>query len=218
MKRIVFLPIAFTLLVVGCAPRFAELPPLIPRQAFFDNPAKKDPQISPDGKYLAYLAPDNRNVLQIWVRSLDGQDDRQLTAEERRGIHHYTWTYDQRHLVFAHETDGDENWQINVVDAFSGSVRNLTPYHGVRSLLVRMEPSQSSALLVAMNLRNRRYFDVYRINIDSGETRMVNRNGGRQFWWIADHRLNVRVAAAFAGTIVRDVPRQPWRAVRKRRC
>jgi dipeptidyl aminopeptidase/acylaminoacyl peptidase len=215
MKRIVFLPIAFTLLITGCAPRLAGPPPLIPRQVLFAGPAKKDPQISPDGKHLAYLGRDNRNISQIWSRSLSGQDDKQLTAETARGIQHYTWAYDNEHVIFARENNGDENWQIHTVDIGSGAVRNLTPYNGVRSLLVGMAPDQPKNILVAMNLRNRRFYDVYRINIENGETRMVNRNGGRQFWWAADSHLNVRVAAAFAGTIVRDTPRQPWRAVRK---
>ena len=153
--------------------------------------------------------------MQIWVRSSSGRGDRQITGETKRGIRHYTWAYDNKHLIFARETDGDENWQVNVVDITSATVRNLTPYHGVRSLLVGLSPHSSEDLLIAMNLRNRRFFDVYRINLNTGETRMVNRNGGSQLWWSADGQLNVRVAAAFAGTIVRDRPGQHWRVARK---
>ena len=40
------------------APALAELPPLIPREVLFGNPEKANPQLSPEGKYLAYLAPD----------------------------------------------------------------------------------------------------------------------------------------------------------------
>lgn len=214
MKKIFCLPIFF-LLVAGCAFQTTQLSPLIPREILFGNPARTDPQISPDGNLLSYLAPDAKNVLQIWVRSLSGRDDRQITDEQKRGIRHYTWAYDNRHLIFARESDGDENWQINVVDITSATVRNLTPYNGVRSLLVGLSPHLSEDLLIAMNLRNRRFFDVYRINLNTGETRMVNRNGGSQLWWSADGQLNVRVAAAFAGTIVRDRPGQPWRVARK---
>ena len=215
MKRLVFLPIVFTLLIGGCASRVAQLPPLISREVFFASAAKKDPQISPDGKHLAYLGRDPKNVLQIWLRSLKGGDDRQLTTEPVRGIQHYTWAYDNRHIILAREANGDENWQIHTLDIASGAIRNLTPYKDVRSLLVGLSPLRPDTVLVAMNLRNRRFYDVYRIDIGTGDTRMVNRNGGRQFWWAADNELNVRVAAAFAGTIARDTPRQPWRTVRK---
>ena len=61
MRRIFFLPIVFTLLVTGCA---FQLPPLIPREILFGNPARTDPQISPNGNLLSYLAPDAKNVLQ----------------------------------------------------------------------------------------------------------------------------------------------------------
>lgn len=215
MKRLLFLPIVCALLIVGCALQSAQHPTLIPLALLFGNPERTDPQISPDGKSLSYLAPDDRSVLQIWVRSVSGRDDRQLTDERRRGIRHYTWAYDNRHLIFARETDGDEDWQIHVVEIASKSVRNLTPYKGVRSLLVGMSPHSAEDLLIAMNLRNRRFYDVYRINLNNGDTRMVNRNGGAQSWWSADDQLNVRVAAAFAGTLVRERQGRPWRVARK---
>ncbi len=96
-----------------------------------------------------------------------------------------------------------------------GRMRNLTPYPGVRSFLVGMSSARPDAVLIAMNLRTRRLFDIYRINIESGETRIVNRNGGAQLGWSADDQLNVRVAAAFAGTIVRERQGRPWKVVRK---
>jgi hypothetical protein len=40
-----------------------ELPPLIEREILFGSPEKISPQLSPDGKYLAYIAPDENNVL-----------------------------------------------------------------------------------------------------------------------------------------------------------
>jgi dipeptidyl aminopeptidase/acylaminoacyl peptidase len=202
------------LLLIGCASTVVQPPPLIPRELLFGNPVRRDPQISPDGEYFSYLAPDKNRVLQVWVHAKGGQDNRQLTAASKRGVQHYTWAYDNQHLIFARETDGDENWQICTVDINSRTIRNLTPYKGVRSLLVAMSPGHPNEVLVAMNLRNRRFFDVYRIHLKTGETRMINRNGGRQFWWVADSQLNVRIAAAFAGTIIRDADRRPWRTLR----
>ena len=91
MKRTILAAIVFTLLVAGCAFNSAQRPPLIPREIVFGNPAKTDPQISPDGRHLSYLAPDAKNVLQLWVRSLTGSDARPITDEIKRGIRHYTW-------------------------------------------------------------------------------------------------------------------------------
>jgi dipeptidyl aminopeptidase/acylaminoacyl peptidase len=202
------------LLLVGCSPRLAQFPPLVPRALLFGNPLRTNSQISPDGTRLAYLAPDANNVLQIWARTLGGSDDRQLTAERTRPILHYTWAYDGEHLLFAQDTNGDENWHIHTVNIHSRTVRDLTPYKGVRAVLVAIDPGHPWELLIAMNLRNRRLHDVYRLNIKTGETLMVNRNGGRQLAWVADSQMRVRIATTLAGTIVRDTPRQPWRTLR----
>src|SRR5262245_10099433 len=42
---------------------------LIPREKLFGNPVKASPQISPDGKRLAYLAPQD-GVLNVWVKTI----------------------------------------------------------------------------------------------------------------------------------------------------
>lgn len=40
--------------------------PLTPRTAFFGNPVKAGGQISPDGKWLSWMAPKD-GVLNVWV-------------------------------------------------------------------------------------------------------------------------------------------------------
>ena len=62
----------------------ADAPPLIPREVLFGNPEKVNPQISPDGKRLAWIAPDDKNVLQVWVKTVGGSDEGGL--EELRDV------------------------------------------------------------------------------------------------------------------------------------
>jgi dipeptidyl aminopeptidase/acylaminoacyl peptidase len=215
MERFTYVSIVVALLLAGCAPRLAGLPPLIPRQLFFDNPERSNPQISPDGKHLAFLASDSDNVPQIWIRDLSSQAERQLTNEKMRGVRHYTWTYDNQHLIYAQDTNGDENWHIHAVNLHSGNIRNLTPYKGVQALVAAMDPLHPNTLLVAMNLRDRRYYDVYRLNLGSGETLMINRNNGRQLWWVPDNNLRILTAMARGGVVTRDSERRPWRLMRR---
>jgi hypothetical protein len=72
----------------------AAFPPLIPREVLFGNPDKFSPRISPDGRLLAYCAP-HKGVLNVWVRTLDGHDDRVITGEESRGVHLLLWQPDE---------------------------------------------------------------------------------------------------------------------------
>jgi dipeptidyl aminopeptidase/acylaminoacyl peptidase len=193
----------------------SPVPPLIPRAVLFGHADRTNPQISPDGKLLSYLAPDKNGVLQIWLRTFGKEDDKPLTTEKGHGVQHYTWTYDGEHLIFAQDRDGDENWNIHTVDIHSGAVRNLTPYKGVQCLLVALDPNFSGEMLVAMNLRNRHFHDVYRISLKTGDTWMAHRNPGRQFWWIADTRFNVRIAANLGFVLARDPERNRWRQLHK---
>lgn len=43
-------------------------------------------QISPDGTLLAYLAPSDADVLNVWVRSVAVDDARMVTNDSVRGI------------------------------------------------------------------------------------------------------------------------------------
>lgn len=215
MKRRWLLVVAAILLFLGVGDSFAQLPPLIPREILFGNPERTNPQISSDGKILAYLAPDKENRLQIWLRIFGKEDDRQLTVEKGHGIQHYTWTYDGEHLIFAQDTDGDENWHIHAVNMNSGVVRNLTPFKGVQTFVVAIDPNFPHEMLIAMNLRNRRFHDAYRINLKTGETILDTRSGGFQFWWVPDSEFKVRAVSNLAGVIVRDADRRPWRMLRR---
>jgi dipeptidyl aminopeptidase/acylaminoacyl peptidase len=86
-----------------------QLPPLIPREILFGNPKRARPQLSPDGQYLTYLAPDEKNVLQVWLRTVGQEDDRKLTDDQKRGIRMYFWTYSPQQLIYLQDSDGDEN-------------------------------------------------------------------------------------------------------------
>ncbi|RPI70608.1 MAG: hypothetical protein EHM45_24645, partial [Desulfobacteraceae bacterium] len=46
-------------------------PDLIPREVLFGNPVYGSLRLSSDGSSLAYLAPSNKGVMNIWVRPLE---------------------------------------------------------------------------------------------------------------------------------------------------
>src|SRR5205807_10654013 len=105
---------------------FAELPPLIARDVLFGNPERTAPQISPDGTRLAWLAPDKKNVLQVWVKTIGKDDDKMVTADKKRGIRQYFWARENKTLLYLQDNDGDENFHVYGVDLAAGIVRDLT--------------------------------------------------------------------------------------------
>jgi dipeptidyl aminopeptidase/acylaminoacyl peptidase len=194
--------------------------PLIPREILFGNPERLRPEISPDGKRLMFLAPDERNVLQVWVRTLGRQDDRVLTADEKRGIRIAFWAYDGEHLLYMQDADGDENWHLYAVNLASGNVRDLTPFPGIQALPVAVSPEVPHEVLVAMNREAPTRHDVYRVDLRSGTATLDTSNPGSVVGWTADRLLVVRAARSTRpdggfDMSVRDTADAPWRTVRQ---
>lgn len=173
-----------------------QLPPLIPREILFGNPERTSPRLSPDGKYLAYIAPDEKNVLQVWLRTVGQQDDRQLTDDKKRGIRIYFWTYDGEQLIYLQDSDGDENWHLYSVNIQSNIVRDLTPFQGVQAQPVALEPNFPDQILVGLNLQDPRKHDVYQINLKNGAVEFNTENPGNIVVWTADAQFQVRAAIA----------------------
>ncbi|MBD1894443.1 S9 family peptidase [Coleofasciculus sp. FACHB-129] len=173
-----------------------QLPPLIPREVLFGNPERTSPRLSPDGKYLAYIAPDEKNVLQVWLRTVGQEDDRQLTADKKRGIRIFLWTYNADQLMYMQDSDGDENFHLYSVNIHSNIVRDLTPFQGVKAQPVDLDPKFPDQVLVGMNLKDLQKFDVYRINLSNGAVDLYAENPGNVVSWTVDAQFQVRAATA----------------------
>jgi dipeptidyl aminopeptidase/acylaminoacyl peptidase len=199
---------------------FSQLPPLIPRDRLLGNPERANPHIAPDGKRLAWLAPDERDVLQVWVQTIGQHDARVVTADKSRGIQSYVWAYDSKTILYAQDAAGDENFHLFAVDLDSDNVRDLTPWQGVRAESVASNPRFPERILVALNLRDRKLMDVYRVDLRTGAVELETKNPGDVAGWLADDDMIVRAAIVVTpdgGTEIRirDSAAGAWRILMK---
>ena len=202
------------------APLQAELPPLISRQVLFGNPVKAGPQISPDGQKLAYLAPDKNGVLNVWVRTVGKTDDAVVTKDKKRGIRQYFWQQDAEHLLYIQDQDGDENFHLYQTSLKTGSTRDLTPFSAIRTQIVGADPKFPDTMLVALNIRDARLHDVYRLNLKNGALDLDTPNPGNVLGFTADNNLVVRAAQIMhpdgsTEIQVRDDAKGAWRSFAK---
>lgn len=151
---------------------------LVPRALLFGNPVRASFRISPDGRFLSWLAPEE-GVLNVWIAPLNAWDEaRALTHDRGRGIRVYAWTYDGNHLLFMQDTDGDENFHVHAVDVGSATTRDLTPFPGVRATITGISPLARDRILVDMNLRDPRFPDPHTVHLPTGEVTLVTENTG----------------------------------------
>ncbi len=201
--------------VGGVAVQETFTTPLIPREVLFGNPERADPQISPDGSQIGYLAPVD-GVLNVWIRTLGKTDDRAVTSDKHRGIRNFLWQYDNKHILYVQDVGGDENWRLYQTDIASNQTKDLTPFEKVRVDIVAYEWSSPDTILVQMNRRDPKLFDVHRIDLNTGKVELDTENPGDVQSWQADNALRIRAAQAQTddgGTIVRvrDDSKTPWR-------
>lgn len=194
--------------------------PLIPREILFGNPEKAGPQLSPDGLKLAYLAPDDKGVRNVWVRTLGKADDRVITSDPKRGISAYTWRGDSQHILYIQDTGGDEDFHLYQTAIANRETRDLTPFEKVRAMVVMSDVRFPDEMLVAINKRDKRFHDVYRLNLKTGDLKMEAENPGDIAGWTANNAMQVRAAQAMlAGGIqdirVRESDSAPWKSIQK---
>lgn len=172
-----------------------SMPKLIPRDILFGNPVRTNPQISPDGERMAYLAP-IENVLNVWVKTIGREDDRVVTNDRDRGIRIYFWAHDNKHLLYLQDIGGNENWRLDAVNLETNETRDLTPFDNVQVRILDHNKHFPNELLIAMNKENPEVHDVYHLDLPSGELRLVAKNPGHFAEWVTDTQLKVLGALA----------------------
>ncbi len=170
----------------------------IPLKDFFKNPEKSGYQISPDGKYISYLGPYKKRM-NIFVRPIDSEKAKRITKVTDRDLGGYFWKSGSR-LVYLKDNAGDENFHLYAVNADGSGLKDLTPFDGVKADFVDVLEDNDNEMLIQLNKDNREFFDVFRLNINTGELTKIAQNPGNITGWITDHDGKLRVATTTDGT------------------
>ena len=168
--------------------------PLIPRTQLFGNPTRMQGRLSPDGRWLSWIAPRD-GVLNVWVAPAAKPDEgRPLTNERTRPLFQHFWAPDSRTILYVNDTGGDENFRLYGVDVQSGAQRTLTPFEKTRVQVVGISPLVPDRILVGLNDRDPRWHDVHALDLATGELTLVLKNEGYG-GFEADQQLNLRLAS-----------------------
>jgi dipeptidyl aminopeptidase/acylaminoacyl peptidase len=170
---------------------------LIPRRVFFDNPDKSSPQISKDGKHLSFLAPVD-GVMNVWVAPIDKPAEaKPITKDKKRGIRSYFWTHSNDRILYIQDADGDENWHVYSTPIAGGDTTDLTPLKKITARIQGVSHKFPDEIMVGLNDRDPRYHDVYRLNLKTGEKKLIEKN--TEFvGYLIDENYVVRGAEKFA--------------------
>lgn len=186
----------FSTLIFGKEPMNKEAP-LIPMKDFFRNPEKSSFTISPNGEYFAFMMP-WQNRMNVHVQKIGSDIITRITNATERDLAGYFWGNNNR-IVYIQDTGGDENFRLYAVNIDGSNQKDLTPFEKVMVQVVDDLKDNDEEMLIAMNKRDARIFDVYRININTGDISMIAENPGNITGWVTDHDGRLRIATTTDG-------------------
>ena len=178
---------------------YAQLPPIIDRNLFFGDPEISSAQISPDGKYISFVKPFN-NVRNIWVKERGQKFDeaRPLTNDTKRPVTNYFWSQDSKYVLFVQDQGGNENYRVYAVDpSMKGDpvppARDLTPLENVRAVIYDVPRKSPNEIYIGLNDRNPQLFDVYKLDLTTGERTLIRKNDENVAGWGFDLNGNLKL-------------------------
>src|ERR1700737_3082634 len=198
-----FLPSAFCfMLILSSSPAQENAPRKIPLEDFFRNPETTAYELSPSGDLIGFLKPvDNR--LNVFVQKKSGDKAMQVTHLKDRDLHGFFWK-GEKYILYVAQSDG------------SGE-RDITPFDGVKAQIIDDLEDHPTDLIVGLNKRNREVFDAYRLNVETGELKLIAENPGNIASWKTDHDGNIRVATSTDGVntslLYRKTEQDPWKPI-----
>ena len=179
--------------------------PILPLERLMAPGSFGTPLISPDGSLISWIAPLD-GISNLYVAPVDdiaaARPVTRFTEGGLRGTNVsgkviYRWHYDSRRVIFPMDYDGDENWDIHIVDVETGEERNLTPVPDKKVEIIAYGRAKPDDVLVSVVTFGQTNPDVYHLNLGSGEFTLVQKNEG-SLTYLADSDLKIRLSMSFS--------------------
>ena len=179
--------------------------PILPLERLMAPGSFGTPLISPDGSLISWIAPLD-GISNLYVAPVDdiaaARPVTRFTEGGLRGTNVsgtviYRWHYDSRRVIFPMDYDGDENWDIHIVDVETGEERNLTPVPDKKVEIIAYGRAKPDDVLVSVVTFGQTNPDVYHLNLGSGENTLVQKNEG-SLTYLADSDLKIRLSMSFS--------------------
>jgi dipeptidyl aminopeptidase/acylaminoacyl peptidase len=169
----------------------------IPVSDFFKTPEKTFFKISPDGKFVSYLKPykDKQN---IYIKSLQTGAEQMATAYTDYSVRDYSWTFNNQ-IVFTQDIIASDVFKVFTLDVATLKITNLLNLDKVRIKILNRNRLQPDVITVSLNKRDAANFDVYRMNVKTGELTLYLQNPGNITKWYPEPDGKIRMAKASDG-------------------
>jgi dipeptidyl aminopeptidase/acylaminoacyl peptidase len=198
LGRLGFVVLCAGLVLAGCKPNTPTKPdtppapqqpmepvassPLISRDALFSDPVQYQGRISPDGAKVSWLALSD-GALNLFVADADSSTPPKQYTFGKDGVELHRWTPNSAYIIYASTFADTKTTRVFALNVQTGAVRDLVPVNdGDYVWLVSVSKNWPNTVLVRLRRAGQPNFDLYRIDLESGEKTLIAKNPGFAYW------------------------------------
>lgn len=163
---------------------------LISRKEFFSHPQYSLPKVSPNGKKLAYIAP-YKGILNIWM----GKN--RISKIREAGLSNFYWAADSKTIFYLKDKDCDFKFHLYAIDLDKNKAKDLTPYKNVMMRVLHISAQYPRKVAVGINKRNPKYHDIYLLDLDTGEVKLIYENQDGYLRFFIDDNFNIKAKVKY---------------------
>ncbi|MEM7294561.1 MAG: alpha/beta fold hydrolase, partial [Pseudomonadota bacterium] len=198
--------------------RNQSLPELIPVRTFFaDIDYQGQYRISPDGEKLVWSGVVGASTALLWR---DREGGPVSSVKFRKSAPWPTWTSDSRYLLYHADPSGRELHHVYVIDTQNPELphRDLTPHDGAKAFIAHVPSKVSDTIFVGHNRRDSTVFDLYAVNVKTGEETLIHENENGVISTLLDDEGNIKARVRqsdFARYLQVPTKDGGWRAIKR---
>ena len=157
--------------------------PLLERELFFAGSEIINPQLSPDGRKLAFQKPQNKAV---WVKGLHDPFSIAKPISED-AVQNFAWSGDGKYLLLS------QNNTLQILEVpnpkVSASIKgDLKNFKLNQARLLQLVAADADTIIIGSNERNDAWPDVYQVKLSTGERQLLSLNLSKISSWIFDQK------------------------------
>ncbi|MBS4168997.1 S9 family peptidase [Parachlamydia sp. AcF125] len=174
---------------------------LIPRSVLFQQKTKRCVSLSPNGQFVAYVAPDEFGNSYLWIKELFSTKNvkKIIPYKNSDGIREMRWQFDNKYILIANDENMNANVHLYQIQIETGQIKDLTPLNNIFTKIIAyhlQHPNNIIVQLFPMNLnedqkKNYKCPGLHKINLETGEMTLYSENPGNVAFWGIDNELNL---------------------------
>ena len=170
----------------------------IPISDFFKTAEKSFFRLSPDGKYVSYLKS-YKGRQNLFIRSLADGKEQTATSFDDYSVRNYSWTYNNQ-LVIIQDVISLDQYKMYALDVPESKLREiLTLDKGRIIILNNRNKGEPDVVTIGMNKRDPENFDIYQLNVKTGQLKPYLVNPGNITEWFPDDDGKIRLVKSSDG-------------------